>query len=784
MAKVTPGFKLYLYQLLSRELGFGKQTLLPRVEEVLAADDIIAQDLECDTIQELVEACPDFLKLTMFKKGRAYATVLRNEEWDQMLAEPEQKQEPSPKKAAGGPKTWKKKKGGKKSLKAVKPGKQRRDREAAEARAAEEAAVAEAEAAARAAEEAAAAEALAAEEAAKEQAAAAEQVAADATAEAPTSEPAAKEGSDSKDAEAAPAAHSEAKTLAQVLAEARAAEEEAAKKGEAAAQEQAEPVEPQAPEPESQVKESAAEVLPAAAEEPEVGTPSAAEPAPAPAEPEAAPAEPEAAPAAPAAPEPEPISLTITYDPYEDMERELALQQSAETPVPPVAPEPKPVAPARAKGSSPIPLDDLPQDFASEVSCKDALLRALYQLLPYEVEPLAVLDEDWRVARSTASLSGSRNRVTFPLRYQLEDGKPIQVTLRKATRTSFGKRWNLALVNGDDGTGTSHGSVGFEGLPAVDEGAWADLCSTASNLSLSPVRELAQQVVIGTWDSFLGSLATMAAPERWNLPGEGVGQNSRYGILRDYITCTFHRIRCQEGIAHSLDGSFAAFNTGLTTSFGEDIYACLSARKGDIPYAFEGFATAGSGELGARLTGTIAQLPDQPVYLSSLESVVPAPGRMVILDLDTILGRQLGRLPRAFLAERLDGNAEASQILKSGSQISSEDLTRLSRAIKQDSGAYRRIRRALDDAVEQAMRSVKASYRLAAPVYDPTENRTKILVPLCLVEYGQVDCALVLDLQPSGAYRGASVLSLPRAYACARVISREQPSWLDPTRVL
>ena len=151
MAKVTPGFKLYLYQLLSRELGFGKQTLLPRVEEVLAADDIIAQDLECDTIQELVEACPDFLKLTMFKKGRAYATVLRNEEWDQMLAEPEQKQEPGPKKAAGGPKTWKKKKGGKKSLKAVKPGKQRRDREAAEARAAEEAAAAEAEAAARAA---------------------------------------------------------------------------------------------------------------------------------------------------------------------------------------------------------------------------------------------------------------------------------------------------------------------------------------------------------------------------------------------------------------------------------------------------------------------------------------------------------------------------------------------------------------------------------------------------------------------------------------------------------
>ena len=88
MAKVTPGFKLYLYQLLSRELGFGKQTLLPQVEEALTADDIIPADLECETVQELVEACPDFLKLTVFKKGRAYATVLRVDEWDQMLAAP------------------------------------------------------------------------------------------------------------------------------------------------------------------------------------------------------------------------------------------------------------------------------------------------------------------------------------------------------------------------------------------------------------------------------------------------------------------------------------------------------------------------------------------------------------------------------------------------------------------------------------------------------------------------------------------------------------------------
>ncbi len=759
MAKATPGFKLYLYQLLSRELGVGKQTLLPQVEEVLAADDIIPEDLECATIQELVEACPDFLKLTIFKKGRAYATVLRNEEWDQMLAMPEEKPAAGAKRpAAGGPKAWKKKKGGRKVLKPVKPGKQRRDREAAEARAAAELA---------AAEEARAAEELAAAKEAEEQTAFEAEV---------PSEPAgpveAEETAADADASEGAAPTITAPTLAEVLAQARAAEDAVAEAAETIGAEDEEPevtsvVEP-TPQPSSEVAQPA-DVAPAPAMDIQ--------------------AEETAAlvveePKAPVAPEPAPISLTITYDPYEDMERELERQRiEAEAGEAAFEPRPKPT-PATRPTTGGIPLDDLPQDLASELACKDAQLRMLYQLLPYEVEPMAVLDEDWRVARSTAELSGTRNRVTFPLRYLHEDGTPITVTLRKTARSAFGKRWNLALVDGDDGTGSSHAAVGFEGLPAADEGAWSDLSTSSVDLAVSPLRELAQKMVIGTWDSFLGSLAATVAPERWNYPGEGVGKASRYGILREYVCCTYHRARCQERIARSADGSFAAFNTGLLTAFGEDVYACMTARAGDIPWQFAGFATAGSGELGGRLAGTISPLPEPPSYLSSLDCVIPLQDRMVILDLEAILTRQLGRLPRAFLADLVEGNASASALLDEGATLTDEGLAQLARAIKQDGGSHRRMRRTLDDAIEQAMRSVRASYRLAAPVYDPAENRTKLLVPLCLVEDGKADCALVLDLQPSGAYRAATVLPLPRAYACARVISREQPSWLDPRRVL
>ena len=43
--QLTPNNRIYLYQLLSRELGCGKQTFMPAVEEALARDRMTADDL-------------------------------------------------------------------------------------------------------------------------------------------------------------------------------------------------------------------------------------------------------------------------------------------------------------------------------------------------------------------------------------------------------------------------------------------------------------------------------------------------------------------------------------------------------------------------------------------------------------------------------------------------------------------------------------------------------------------------------------------------------------------
>ena len=75
MPRITPGNRLYLYSLFSREIGVGKQTMISRVEEVLLADDIMPCDLACDSTRELLEQLDEFVRLTVFKKGRVYATI-------------------------------------------------------------------------------------------------------------------------------------------------------------------------------------------------------------------------------------------------------------------------------------------------------------------------------------------------------------------------------------------------------------------------------------------------------------------------------------------------------------------------------------------------------------------------------------------------------------------------------------------------------------------------------------------------------------------------------------
>ena len=461
MAKITAGNALYLYRLLGRELGMGKQTSMARAAEVLEADGIWPEDLGCADVRALCEALTDFTKVTAFKKGQVLVTVMRNEELDRML---ERAGKPTAaEKAASKGKPWKHRKG----VKAVKPQKPRH-------------------------------------------------VEKPATVE-PVVEPA---------PDLAPEPVSEPVT---------------------------EPVAEEEPQAEAAVeKTTEAEVTSEAATKVEVASEPAAEPEPEP---------------APAAPEPS-LKLTIMFDPDPDPEPEPAPVSAA---IPTPAPAPAPARPERAHA-------DLPQDFYADVRCPDEQLSTLYQLLPADVDPMATLEEDFRLARSTHALEGTRSNVTFPLRYQRADGSPVTVTLRRTARAQAGKHWTLAEVTGD-----APETVGLEGLSRRVEGAWRAFASDEdAAAATSPEDELARYAVLGSWDRLLADLAGAAEAENWS---------TDLHVLKDFLTMTFHRERLQGRLAVTDDGSSAAFDTGLLSPEGEPICAVLEPRDGDIAWELACFST-------------------------------------------------------------------------------------------------------------------------------------------------------------------------------------------------
>lgn len=115
MAVIKQEHALYLYKLLKATIGVSKQTPLSTVEGVLIEDDLTPQDFGFDDIRALMEACPDFIKITAFKKGYVYATLLTFDTFEAALVAGEKNVE-----SQNNGKPWKRRRGAK-SIRALKP---------------------------------------------------------------------------------------------------------------------------------------------------------------------------------------------------------------------------------------------------------------------------------------------------------------------------------------------------------------------------------------------------------------------------------------------------------------------------------------------------------------------------------------------------------------------------------------------------------------------------------------------------------------------------------------
>ena len=111
----------------------------------------------------------------------------------------------------------------------------------------------------------------------------------------------------------------------------------------------------------------------------------------------------------------------------------------APAPVPAAVPAPTPVAPA-------IP-EDFPVDFATEVFCPGPLLHQLSTYLPYGADTLGIVGEYYWIARERGTIEAARNRANFPLRYtQAGERREVTVRIRRNTTGGLGATWTVDKV--------------------------------------------------------------------------------------------------------------------------------------------------------------------------------------------------------------------------------------------------------------------------------------------------------------------------------------------------
>lgn len=416
------GNHIYLYRLLRDAIGCGKQTFMTQVEEALAAGDMTAYDLGFESTRELLEELDDCIKLTVFKGGRLYATVIANEAWDTALAKGEDK----PKAAKGAKQSYKKNKRGEKDLKAVRPKHVKRPEPEAMVEAAPEP------------------EPETEIEVAIEVTAEAEtEIAATTDSEVISEQEATvelNEAPKSTTEEAADQPEPSAFQNSDVFGD----EAEDDQSDEPADQDATESTpEPETPQPAisltvvydpenanagiTTMASTPIEVKSSVENQsaPQVELDTATADAPAIVEPADSAAMPKADTESVLGTEPAPV---IEVTPVNE-------QASA----PAMAPAPAPAAPT-------IP-EDFPIDFATEVFCPGPLLHQLSTYLPYGADTLGIVGEYYWIARERGTIEAARNRASFPLHYtQAGERREVTVRIRRNTTGGLGAAWTIDKV--------------------------------------------------------------------------------------------------------------------------------------------------------------------------------------------------------------------------------------------------------------------------------------------------------------------------------------------------
>lgn len=437
MAVIKQEHALYLYKLLKATIGVSKQTPLSTVEAVLIEDDLAPQDFGFDDIRALMEACPDFIKITAFKKGYVYATLLTFDTFEAALVAGEKNVE-----SQNNGKPWKRRRGAK-SIRALKPKHLVVDTEP-EVEEPEELSVTEESEELSVAEE-------------SEELSVAETTVADV----PSAELSAEVSSAETAAEPA-----EAEAPVQETTETPSSE---ATETETPAQEQKMP-EPVASEPVASDPEAPEPMVP----EPTISLTVTYNPYDGSDEEKTL----EAAPSV--------LQQALNTTGSTSTAATSASQNSAQP---------------TAQEETPAPTPTYPADFEEDLHVNNELLGILYQMAPVDANVLKQLEEDFRLAVSSRALISKSGTFTFNTRYKKpQTDEVITATIRKSKRGAL-RPWTLLELSVSANELQNQTVDVLRGLPKSGIASWEKLPAAEKQLPINPVDVVMNEAPVSDWNA-------------------------------------------------------------------------------------------------------------------------------------------------------------------------------------------------------------------------------------------------------------------------------------------
>ena len=265
-----------------------------------------------------------------------------------------------------------------------------------------------------------------------------------------------------------------------------------------------------------------------------------------------------------------------------------------------------------------------------------------------------------------------------------------------------------------------------------------------------------------------------------------------FPILKSYIAYTFAKLWKDKQVYVSVNGQYSVFNTGLVNRNYQYIYVVFEKNVGNRPWRFLTFANPGVKYGGRILSGNFVSLPQPAHYFKNIDDIsyVIATDKtpdeqLPDLQSDHYFVDHPDRLPIDFLRDGCRKNADIVALLNTDtSSMSGEEIAnhweKIGEAIGDDPEVYDDLEASFRNAVRKAIMRVSWNYRTAIPVYFPSYDKMSILLPLSFGTNSEAEVALVVERNAtSQKYTAPTILSLPTAYANARLVCKPESDWLN-----